>query len=307
MTEVRGDDGGASEEPWTIARVLAWASDDLRQRGSSSPRLDAELLLTHVLGCDRIRLVLDSARPLESQELLRYRELHKRRRRGEPIAYLLGVREFHGRPFVVDPRVLVPRPETEHLVEVALERSRSRSLCARTLDLCTGSGCVAITLKKERPTNVIVAADVSEDALDVARLNALRLGALVSFVRSDGYAALEGWAGRLDLITANPPYIPDGNHSSLPIDVRDFEPRLALTSGAEGLDLTRRIVAEAPRMLAPGGVLAIEIDAPSGRAVEHLFDVAGFTAIRITKDYGGRDRIVSGELPIDSPPPARAG
>lgn len=298
MTDGREGSGLSADEPWTIARVLSWAADDLRQRGSSSPRLDAELLLAHLLGCDRIRLVLDGGRPLLPEELQRYRDLHKRRRRGEPVAYLLGAREFYGRTFAVDPSVLVPRPETEHLVEVAMERSRSLGLCARVLDLCTGSGCVAITLKKERPTTNVVASDVSEPALRMARENAVRLGALVTFVHSDAYEALGAWRGKLDLITANPPYIPDANHASLPPDVRDFEPRLALTAGADGLDVLRRIVAEAPRMLAPGGVLAVEIDAPSGEAVRSLFSAAGFVDIRVTRDYAGRDRIASGALPI---------
>ncbi|MBM4356520.1 MAG: peptide chain release factor N(5)-glutamine methyltransferase [Deltaproteobacteria bacterium] len=294
MTRDRAEEAGDANEPWTIARVLRWSADDLKQRGSTSPRLDAELLLARVLGCDRVRLVIDAMRPLATEELLAYRELHKRRRRGEPVAYLLGEREFHSRTFVVDRRALVPRPETEHLVEVALERTRDRSLSARVLDLCTGSGCVAITVKKERPTNSVHASDTSPGALAVARENALRLGALVAFVESDGFAALGHLAGKLDLVTANPPYIPDANHATLPIDVRDFEPRLALTSGPEGLDVTRRIVSEAPRMLAPGGLLAIEIDAPSAAAVVALFNAAGFREVQVTRDYAGRDRIVSG-------------
>ncbi len=296
MTEERPGADDVAEETWTITRVLRWSTDDLKQRGSTSPRLDAELLLARVLGCDRIRLVLDGAKPLSGEELRSYRELHKRRRRGEPVAYLLGEREFFSRNFVVDARVLVPRPETEHLVEVALERTRSRSLCARVLDLCTGSGAVGITLKKERPTNQVIVSDLSGDALTVAKENALRLGALISFVRSDGFDGLHPWRGTLDLITANPPYIPDGTHATLPLDVRGFEPRMALTSGPEGLDLTRRIVAEAPAMLARQGVLAVEIDAPSGDAVTRLFETAGFEAIAVTRDYAGRDRIVSGRI-----------
>lgn len=286
------------EEPWTIGRVLRWSADDLRTRGSTSPRLDAELLLARVLGCDRVKLVIDGPRPLAPAELLAYRELHKRRRKGEPVAYLLGEREFFGRSFVVDPRVLVPRPETEHLVEVALERTRHLGLSARTLDLCTGSGCVAITLKKERPTTQVTASDVSSDALAVARENAVRLGALVAFVRADAFEGLEHLAGKLDLVTANPPYIPDANHAGLPVDVRGFEPRLALTSGGDGLDVTRRIVARAPAMLAPGGVLALEIDAPASKDVAALLAAAGLVDVVVTRDYAGRDRIVSGRRSV---------
>lgn len=294
MTEPRDGSDTGTEEPWTIARLLRWSTDDLRQRGSTSPRLDAELLLARTLKCDRIRLLIDGARPLSPGELQHYRELHKRRRRGEPVAYLLGEREFYGRTFLVDRRVLVPRPETEHLVEVALERTRDVSLGARVLDLCTGSGAVAITLKKERPTTQVVASDVSIDALAVAKDNALRLGALIAFVQSDGFDALGTDAVKLDLITANPPYIPEANHATLPVDVRAFEPKVALTSGADGLDLTRRIVAAAPHALVTGGVLAVEIDAPSSHAVRELFEAAGFYAVTVTRDYAGLDRIVSG-------------
>src|SRR5262249_39411268 len=152
------------DESWTIRRVLAWATEDLKKRAVSSPRLDVELLLGKVLGVDRVRLVIDADRPLEKAELTRYRQLHRRRRAGEPVAYLLVVREFYGRPSRVDRRLLIPRPDPETLIEVALERPRPLSLSARVLDLCTGSGCVAITLACERPTTRVLGADISEDA-----------------------------------------------------------------------------------------------------------------------------------------------
>src|SRR5690606_22166529 len=146
---VTGSAGGASApaaDAWTVRRVLQWAADDLRARGVESPRLEAELLLSMVLGLDRVGLVLQHDRPLAKDELAAYRALHVRRRGGEPVAYLRGSREFYGRPFVVDRRVLVPRPETELLVEVGLARTRHLTLDLRALDLCTGSGCVAITI-----------------------------------------------------------------------------------------------------------------------------------------------------------------
>jgi release factor glutamine methyltransferase len=148
-------------EAWTIARVLKWAADDFRKRQNPSPRLDAELLLAHALGHDRIRLVLDSERQLDTAELGRYRELIQRRRSGEPIAYILGRREFYGLSFATDQRALVPRPDTEPLVEVALERTRARSMHGRALDLCTGSGCVAVSFAKARPTWRVTATDIS--------------------------------------------------------------------------------------------------------------------------------------------------
>jgi release factor glutamine methyltransferase len=280
-------------DPWTIARVIAWASADLKAHGSSSPRLDAELLLTQVLGCDRVRLVIEGQRPLEAAELGAYRELHRRRRRGEPVAYLRGEREFYGRPFLVDRRVLVPRPETEGLVEVALGRTRHLGLCARVLDVCTGCGCVAITLAKERPTTQVWASDLSGEALAVARANALRLGAQVALIQADVYQGLERLRGTLDLVTANPPYIPAGELGSLPADVRDYEPRAALDGGADGLAIVRRLVAGAFAMLDAGGVLAVEIGADQAAAVRQLLADRGFVAIDTARDYAGHERIIS--------------
>src|SRR5262249_3011185 len=155
---------------------------------------------------------------------------------------------------------LIPRPDTEMLVEVALDRTRRLSLSARVLDLCAGSGCVAVSLARERPTTRVLGADVSRDALAVAVENALRLGAYnVGFVVSDLFAALQPGAGRFDLVPANPPYIPEGEIPSLAVDIRGFEPRLALEGGPDGLAILRRIVAEAPAFLDEDGVLAVEI------------------------------------------------
>ncbi|MRG94830.1 peptide chain release factor N(5)-glutamine methyltransferase [Polyangium spumosum] len=291
MTATRGEAAG---ETWTIRRVLAWAVDDLKKRGFPSARLDAELLLCHVLGIDRIKLIVDAERPLARPELTRYRELFVRRRSGEPIAYLLGVREFYGRPFRVDKRVLVPRPDTETLVEVALERTRHLDLSARVLDLCTGSGCVAISLARERPTTCVLGLDLSPDAAEVARENVVRLGATNCAIGvSDLFAALEGRDVAFDLVTANPPYIPDAEIDTLMVDVRGFEPRLALAGGADGLDLLRRIAAEAPRFLAPGGVLAVEVMAGQAPDVSALFAERGFSEIETRRDLGGHERVVS--------------
>lgn len=170
--------GAGPDEVWSVKRVLAWAADDLRRRGNESARLDVELLLGKVLGLDRIGLILHAERPLSADELGRFRELFKRRRACEPVAYLLGEREFFGINLKVDARVLVPRPDTERLVEVALERTRARSMLGRALDLCTGSGCVAIAFAKSRPTWLVTASDISPDALAVATENAHRTGAI---------------------------------------------------------------------------------------------------------------------------------
>ncbi len=290
-------------EAWTIARVVRWASDDFRSRAIESPRLEAELLLAYALGIDRLRIFVESERELEAGELARFREIVRRRRTREPVAYIRGEREFYGRAFRVDRRVLVPRPDTETLVEVALSRTARVSLCARVLDLCTGSGCVAITLARERPTTRVDAVDLSTDALAVARDNAARLGAhLVRFVAGDLFAPLDPARDRYDLITANAPYIADGAMAELPPDVRDHEPHLALAGGDDGLALVRRIVAGATRFLLPGGVLALEVGAGQAPAVAQLVREAGFTGVAVARDYGGIERVVSGVRSGDEEP-----
>lgn len=291
-------EGDAGADVWTIRRVLLWSADDLKKRGASSPRLDAELLLGKVLKMDRVGLLVDADRPLAKPELAAYRELHQRRRAGEPVAYLLGVREFYGRPFRVDRRVLIPRPDTEALVEVAMERTRRVSLSARVLDLCTGSGCVALSLARERPTTRVLGADVSTDALVVAVENMIRLGAVnCGFVASDLFAAFRPGVDRFDLITANPPYIAEGEIPGLAVDIRAFEPRLALTGGPDGLDVARRIAAEAARFLDEDGVLAMEIGSDQGEAARAIFTEAGFRDVQTRRDYGGLERVVSGIRP----------
>jgi release factor glutamine methyltransferase len=279
-----------------VDALLRWATEDFRERGIDSPRLDAEILLARALSSSRIQLILDSKRQLDSHELSRFRDLVKRRRLREPIAYILGEREFYGRTFRVDRRVLVPRPDTETLVDVALDRTHQRSMSMRALDLCTGSGCVAITLARERPTSSVAAGDTSDEALAVARDNALRLGAYnVAFRRGDLFEAVDP-ASRFDLIVSNPPYIPSREIPSLPPDVRDFEPRLALDGGDDGLAIVRRIVADASVHLTPAGVLAIEVGSGEASAVKDLFEQAGFTQVELRRDYARIERVASGVL-----------
>jgi release factor glutamine methyltransferase len=285
----------ATPKAWTIASLVKWAVDDFRARGIENPRLDAELIVAHALGIDRTRVIIDGNRPLEGAELVKLRDLVRRRRAHEPIAYLRGHREFYGREYKVDRRVLIPRPDTEALVDVALSRTQHVSLSMRLLDLCTGSGCVAITCARQRPTSKVVATDLSPDALAVARENAYRLGAYnVAFVESDLFANVRG---EFDVITANPPYIVTSEIETLMPDVRDFEPRLALDGGADGLDLVRRIVDVAPRHLVPGGLLALEIGMGEADATKALLEARGFTDVRADRDYAKIERVVSGVLP----------
>jgi len=248
----------ATEDVWSIKRVLTWAAEDLKRRGNDGGRLDVELLLGRVLGLDRIGLIMQSERPLAPAELNAFREPFKRRRLGEPVAYLLGEREFYGISLRVDARVLIPRPDSELLVEVALKRTRERSMRGDALDLCTGSGCVAIAFARQRPTWDVTASDISPDALALAQANAHRTGAVRNLRLVAGSLFAPIAEQRFDLITANPPYIPSADIEGLDADVRDFEPRLALDGGPDGLHITRRLVSEAMAYLSPGGLLALE-------------------------------------------------
>lgn len=286
-------------EVWTIGRVLRWATDDLTRRGiDDSPRLDVELLLGHATGLDRVRLIVDAARPLAPGELDRFKELLVRRRRSEPVAYILGEREFYGLRFSVNQHVLIPRPDTETLVNVALARTRDRHLFGRALDVCTGSGCVAIAFAKERPTWHVTGSDISADALDVARKNALKLGAIlnIDFRQSDLLGSI-GAEPRYDLITANAPYVPDAEVPKLAADIRNYEPAGALCGGPDGLAILRRLVKAAPGWLTPGGMLALEVGAGQAERVARGLSAYGFSDVQLERDYGGIERVVSGRWP----------
>lgn len=274
-------------EVWTTLKLVGWTQDFLARKGVDAPRLTAELLLAHALSCDRVRLYLDFDKPLGEPELARYRELVRRRADGEPTAYLLGKREFHGRAFHVDPRVLVPRPETEHLVEAALAVLPEGG---RALDLCTGSGAVAISLALDRPGARILATDVSEEALAVARENAARLGAVVEFATGDLWAAVHG-EERFHLVVSNPPYIPTKELAGLSREVRR-EPCIALDGGDDGLDVLRRIVAGAPSRLLPGGALCVEMHESHLEVLPGLCLEAGFASAEARRDLAGLPRLV---------------
>ncbi|MEO7112951.1 MAG: peptide chain release factor N(5)-glutamine methyltransferase, partial [Polyangiaceae bacterium] len=291
----------AERDPWTIESLLKWAADDFRAKGIDSPRLDAEVLLGWATGKTRIQLVIESKSELNGEGLARFREAVKRRRTREPVAYVLGQREFFGRMFRVDKRVLVPRPDTEALVEVTLERTRHLSMSMRALDLCTGSGCVGITLARERPTTQIVMTDMSAHALVVARENALRLGAYnLALFQGDLFAALREHTAasiRFDVIASNPPYIASEEIPALMADVRDFEPKLALDGGKDGLDLVRRIVKEAPAHLEKNGIVALEIGFDQAERTRAIFLEHGYADIETKRDYGKIERVISARWP----------
>ena len=239
---------------WTVLDVVKWTTARFAERGLGTPRLDAELLLAHVLSLPRVQIYVQFERVLSPDELATLRELIKRRQTGESVAYLTGRKEFWKLELVVDARVLVPRPDTETLVEEAIARlpAPAEGVSPRIADVGTGSGALALTLAKLRPDAAVFASDVSAPALEVARANAERLGAAVTFAEGDPAAPLAVHAP-FSLIVANLLYAPTGELASLPADVRS-EPTLALDGGADGLDLVRRLVVDAPAPLAPGGV-----------------------------------------------------
>jgi release factor glutamine methyltransferase len=280
-------------ETWTVRKVLSFCTEDFRSRGIESARLDGELLIASVLGIDRVKLYMDLDRPLTKDELTAIRERITRRRRHEPVAYLLGRREFWSRDFAVDSRVLIPRPDTETLIERALQLLPAQGAAA-VADVGTGSGCIAVTLAAERPEVTVHALDVSLDALEVARANAERHGVAsrISFQASDVLSSLSPDVP-LDAIVSNPPYIAEHERATLSADVL-FEPDGALFSGPEGLDVLTRLASQAASRLGPGGWILVEIGADQGPAVKALFEAAGLHDVQVHKDLGGRDRVVEG-------------
>jgi release factor glutamine methyltransferase len=281
-----------TDEAWTPLRLIAWTQGFFAKGGVDAPRLTAEILLAHALSCDRVRLYLDFDKPLGAPELAAFRELVRRRAAGEPTAWLTGRREFLGHVFRVDPLVLVPRPETELLVEAAIALLPQEGTL---LDLCTGSGCIAISAALARPDARVVATEISTEALAVARENAAALGAAVEFLEGDLYGPVAA-GERFDLIVSNPPYVPAGEIEGLSREVRR-EPRIALDGGADGLDVIRRIVSCAPSRLRPDGLLVIEMHETHAVPLPALCLAAGFGDAVVHRDLAALPRWVVARLP----------
>lgn len=282
-----------SDEAWTVGRLLTWTNDWLAARGSESPRLDAEVLLAHVRGCPRIALYTAFDTVVPDTERGRFRELVKRRGEGEPVAYLVGSREFFSLPFAVTKDVLIPRPETEGLVVRVLDLGKDLP-APRIVDVGTGSGAIAVAVAKHLPKASLAAADLSPSALAVARANAERHGVAdrIAFVASDLLAAAD-LAGPWDVIVSNPPYVCEDEYAALPRDVRDHEPKAALVAGPTGVELVARLAAEAVDRLAPGGWLVVEIGPSTVAAAEAaLAAVTGLEPGPTLKDMAGLPRIV---------------
>ncbi len=287
MSEAKAPDS------WTIRRVLDWTKGHFEKQQIDAPRLTAEILLGHVLNLTRVKLFMDLDRPLTKEELATYRALIQRRLGFEPTQYLVGFKEFYGRRFSVDARVLIPRSETELLVEGVLQ-AIPKDAPARVLDLCTGSGCIAISIAAERPLASVWATDLSPDALAVAKQNAEALGVdgRVTFFEGNLFDAVPKDA-TFDVIVSNPPYVRLDELPGLQKEVQK-EPKLALDGGVDGLVVIRPLVVAAMPRLKAGGTLALEISDDQGAAVKALLYAAGAVDTRIVKDLARLDRMVFG-------------
>jgi release factor glutamine methyltransferase len=291
-----------AEEPWTIGRLLNWTTDFLRQKGAESPRLDAEVLLAHVRGGKRIELYT-AFEEIASEPLReRFRELVKQRAAGMPVAYLVGQREFFSLPFEVTPAVLIPRPETELVVIRALDLAKQLPLTERAdgiqiADVGAGSGVLAVTLAKRLPTSAVTAIDLSPAALEVARRNAERHGVAdrIDWVEGDLFASVPP-ERTFDLVVSNPPYVATSELAELAVDVRRYEPSLALDGGPEGTTVIERLIPQAAQRLRPGGWLLMEISPSIAGRVETLLDAAAGLERRPTgKDLAGLARVVAAQ------------
>jgi release factor glutamine methyltransferase len=275
---------------WTTLGVLEWTTRRFTDAGIAGARLEAQVLLAHVLGCSRVQLYTGFDKPLAEAELAGYRELIKRRLGGEPVAYLVGETDFWSMPFWVDPSVLVPRSDTETLIEVATKLVPGATT---VLDLCTGSGVIAISLAKELPAARVVATEVSADAAAIARRNAERNGvaARVDVRVGDLFAPVAGET--FDLIASNPPYIASAVIPTLSREVRR-EPPVALDGGPDGLAFYDRIAAQAMAHLAPGGALVVEHGFDQADAVRARLQAAGLTGVTLVHDLAKQPRVTWG-------------
>ena len=289
----------SATETWTVGRLLTWTADYLKKSGSTSPRLDAEVLLSHARGCQRIELYTAFDEEPSEQVRAAFREMVKRRAEGSPVAYLVGYKEFYSATFEVNPDVLIPRPETEHLVVDALDRAKALAASGKQLqivDVGTGSGAIAVSVAKHFAKCHVTAVDISPAALDVARRNAQRHALAddrIQFVQGD----LLSWCKpdqQFDLILSNPPYVSPEEFQNLAKSVRDFEPKLALVAEPDGGTIIVKLIAQAAKHLRPGGFLIFEFSPMlAGRLGQLITQPGDWSEPQITKDLAGHARIVT--------------
>lgn len=286
-------DQAAAPPVWTVRTLLQWTTDFLSKKGIEAPALEARLLMAHVLDCKPIDVLVRSFDEPTEAERTRFREIIQQRVQGWPVAYLIGSKDFFLLRFEVTPAVLIPRPDTETLVQKALELLKPQP-SARVLDVGTGSGCIAVSLAHQCPGISVSAVDVSPDALEVARRNAKLHGveARVQFHQGNLFAPLPA-GDPFDLIVSNPPYISPAEIATLAPDVRDHEPRLALDGGPDGLAFYRRFSTDAAAYLKPGGTLLLEIGYTQNEGVRALFtDRPEWNLGETIQDLGGRWRVI---------------
>ena len=279
---------------WTVQRILGWTIGYLREHGSASPRLDAEVLLAHARECERIQLYTQYDQTVTDEQRAVMRDLVRRRASAEPVAYLVGHREFFSLDFAITPDVFIPRPDTEVLVMAALDAAKSFD-APRILDLCTGTACVPIALAKNRPQARLTAVEFSAEAYEVATRNVAThgFGERIRLIFGDLFEPISE-ADQFDMIVSNPPYIPCAEIPELQPDVRDHEPHIALDGGEDGLDVIRRLISQAPDYLVSGGWLMFELSPEQASTAQGLMDSAGYDDIGVRNDLSGSPRVVVG-------------
>lgn len=285
---------------WTIRELLSTSSEYLKQKGIESPRLNAELLLSKTLNVSRLRLYLDLERPITSEELSQFRSLIRRRTKREPIQYILGTAGFYNLELKVGPGVLIPRPETELLVETILKEINSQGLGPepiRCLDVGTGSGCIAISVLKECPNTHFVATDISQEALNCARENSMTFGLENRIDLRQGSLfepIMEG--ERFHIIASNPPYVREDEWEGLQPEIRSYEPKEALLAGPDGLRVIRALILKSIDYLETGGFLILELAPSQAQEVASLMQKRGYQNVRLLRDLSGALRAAIGYL-----------
>ncbi len=288
----------SQQDPWTVMRLLEWTTDFFKRKGSDSPRLDAEVLLAHARGCSRIQLYTSFGEEPDEEQRVAFREMVRRHGEGVPVAQLVGYREFYSLRFRVDEHVLIPRPETEHLVIEALDVAKKMNIKDRPLqiaDIGTGSGAIAITVAKNVANCEMTAVDLSDAALKIAQWNADQheVTQRIRFIKSDLLGAVQA-PSEFDIVCTNPPYVSESEYDELSRSVRDHEPKAALVAGPKGTEVIERILAETPKRIRAGGQLIIELSPMiAGACLKMSQDSEDFTDARLIKDIEGHKRILS--------------
>lgn len=293
-----GQSQDSNADAWTVLRLLEWTTDFFRSRGSDSPRLDAEILLAHARDCSRIELYTAFADVPDDEQRIAFREMVRRRGEGMPVAQLVGYREFYSLQFRVNEDVLIPRPETEHLVIEAIDCAKRMAIqdrAVRIADIGTGSGAIAVALAKNLKGAEIVAVDQSAAALAIAKwnVNKHRVESIVELIESDLLSAIDPGI-KFDIICSNPPYVSEAEYEQLSPTVREFEPQEALVSGRDGTEHIERLLRESPDRIAAGGRIIIELSPMiADRCGELVTELAEWTDLRFIKDLEGHRRILS--------------